>query len=624
MTSKNSEKTTKKVQSKLSFMDRFFTQNTPKVTEPTKETTQTKETTSHNDVNNKDLILFPNNTSDMEVDTTLNNTTKAVASGSGTSATNDNDNNIELEPLTTSWADTPIDTIKTSLEGKLDDEALSPEFLKDSQQEALKNQLKPASSDKGKSSETAETNTNEIDFIRVPRITRFFATIEEEKIPEKNSQERMAKLKTLFAASDGFLGVKHFCNRQQISIYFGNEYDLNKITQTNKDALPDAIFVIVNSKEIRSAEADRTVHVRDILLYAKSESIKNFFTKFGTIDRFSMTTVGPWQQAFIVYKQGTSLDRLNTNIWAVSIMDFSCRVALMTLPREHRDERDSYSMKLTGLPRGTTHLDLKDIIQETKAMSCFILRSRTSYKNLNYAFLSFESDEIALEAFNKIYKIKGNRLYWTAPHLQHCYICGDPSHKSQQCTNKKGPNKVKSQYDQLYNKFKPAQYRTRAPPPPRDQNFRYENNNSYNNARTHQKDRSNQQRFYQNQQQSRSYADTTRPRDPKNISMHEHNTSPNINRNTNTNVKNRPNEPKQNDQHISQQPHKPQNNEDRFNRIFYILTEVRKDITEVQQKTKSIQDELDNLKLMYNEVDIRLGNLESALMDEGPMNQEQG
>ena len=115
-------------------------------------------------------------------------------------------------------------------------------------------------------------------------------------------------------------------------------------------------------------------------------------------------------------------------------------------------------MKLTGLPQGTTHLDLKDIIQETKAMTFFIPRSRTSYKNLNYAFLSFESDEIALEAFNKIYKIKGNRLYWTAPHLQHCYICGDPSHKSQQYTNKKGPNKVKSQYDQLYNKYKPAQY----------------------------------------------------------------------------------------------------------------------------------------------------------------------
>src|SRR3990170_1545371 len=247
-------------------------------------------------------------------------------------------------------------------------------------------------------------------------------------------------------------------------------------------------------------------------------------------------------------------------------------------------------------------------------MTCFIPRSRTSYKNLNYAFLSFESDEIALEAFNKIYKIKGNRLYWTAPHLQHCYICGDPSHKSQQCTNKKGPNKVKSQYDQLYNKYKPAQYRARAPPPPRDHNFRYENNNPYNNARTNQKDRNNQQRFYQNQQQSRSYADTTRPRDPKNTSMHEHNTSQNNNCNPN-NTKNHSSE--------QQQTKNPQNDEEKFNRIFYILTEVRKDISEVQRKTKNLQDDIDNLRMMYNEVDVRLGNLENLMMDEEPLNPEQ-
>ena len=191
-----------------------------------------------------------------------------------------------------------------------------------------------------------------------------------------------------------------------------------------------------------------------------------------------------------------------------------------------------------------------------------------------------------------------------------------------QCTNKKGPNKVKSQYDQLYNKYKPAQYRTRAPPPPRDQNFRYENYNPYNNARTNQKDRNNQQRFYQNQQQSRSYADTTRPRDPKNTSMHEHNTSPNINRNTNTN-RTRSSEQQQNDKHQSQQNKTPQNDEEKFNRIFYILTEVRKDISEVQCKTKNLQDELDNLRMMYNEVNVRLGNLENLMIDEEPLNPEQ-
>src|SRR3990170_6697780 len=99
MTSKNSEKTTKKVQSKLSFLDMFRTQNVPKVTEQTKTTTtEPKNSTSHSDVNNKDLLLFPDTTSDMEVDTILKNTTETVASGSGTSTTNNNDNNIELPP----------------------------------------------------------------------------------------------------------------------------------------------------------------------------------------------------------------------------------------------------------------------------------------------------------------------------------------------------------------------------------------------------------------------------------------------------------------------------------------------------------------------------------------------
>jgi len=48
MTSKNSEKTTKKVQSKLSFLDMFRTPSVPKVTEQTKETTtKPKNSTSY-------------------------------------------------------------------------------------------------------------------------------------------------------------------------------------------------------------------------------------------------------------------------------------------------------------------------------------------------------------------------------------------------------------------------------------------------------------------------------------------------------------------------------------------------------------------------------------------------
>src|SRR6266511_1999158 len=340
MTSKNTENK-KKTQSKLSFYEKFFTKPTPVVTEKTEENTATKNLTSQSDVNNKDLILFKDTitTSDMEVDTTTNKQQPESEAESSTAkpiTVNVNEDPELLPTLKENWADTPMEEITKT--GNIDEEALSPEFLKDAQQEALKHQSDTTSTDKGKKGATAADDTNEIDFIRVPKITRFFATVDEDKIPGKSPQERMAKLENVFAAAKSFLGVKHFRNRKQISLYFGNEYDLNKAIQTNKDALPGATFNIVNSKKIRSAEADRTVHVRDISLYAKSETLKNFFSKFEKIDRFSMTTVGPWQQAFIVYAQGTSLEALNTDMWAVNIIDFSCRIALMNLSKEQRDE----------------------------------------------------------------------------------------------------------------------------------------------------------------------------------------------------------------------------------------------------------------------------------------------
>ena len=481
MTSKNIENK-KKVQSKLSFLDKFRYKTPTKDTEKPKDNIETKDTESQKVTDDKISTLFDKtDTSTMEVDTTNINTTEAVASGSGTTA-NENKTDtdlIELPLSNTSWGDTPMEDILQKTSGNLDDEAISPEFLKDAQQELQKNQSNSAATDKGKSKETADESTNEEAFIRVPKITRFFATVDEDKLPGKDAKERMVKLEHLLAASDGFLGVKHFRNRKQISIYFATEYDLDKAINTNKSALPDATFNRINSKEIRSAEADHTVHVRDIPLYAKSETIKNFFAKFGKIVRFSMTTVGPWQQAFIVYEKGTSLDRLNVNIWSVDIMDFSCRTALMTLPKDARDEREAFVMKLTGLPRGTTHLDLKDIIKETNARTCFIPRSRTTYKNLNYAFVAFENDDDALKAFEKIFKIKSNRLYWTIPGQQHCYVCGDPTHKTNGCTNRRTPNASKAQFNNLYERYKPAQYRTRVPPP-RDQTFNYQNDNGRN------------------------------------------------------------------------------------------------------------------------------------------------
>ena len=212
MTSNKNEKT-KQVQSKLSFYDMLFTKTTPKVTTNTQETSNTKNNTSQNEVINKNATLFKDNTttSDMEVDTTVTKQqpeTEAESSNTNNILIDVNDDPELLPSLNQNWADTTTDTFTKT--GNLNDEAISSEFLKDAQQDALQHQSDTTSSDKGKNPESAEKETNEINFIRVPKITRFFATVDEDKVPDKTFQERMAKLENIFAAADGFLGVKYF------------------------------------------------------------------------------------------------------------------------------------------------------------------------------------------------------------------------------------------------------------------------------------------------------------------------------------------------------------------------------------------------------------------------------
>src|SRR6266511_3918213 len=148
MTSKKVE-TKPKVQSKLSFYDRLFVKSVPKVTETPKENTKDKNTEKNDVVDDKNSNLVEKTeTSTMEVDTTtdINNATEVVASGSGSTTNNIDKDLIELPLNNTSWGDTPMEDILLKNSGNLDEEALSPEFVKDAQRELNKNQSDPTGS----------------------------------------------------------------------------------------------------------------------------------------------------------------------------------------------------------------------------------------------------------------------------------------------------------------------------------------------------------------------------------------------------------------------------------------------------------------------------------------------
>jgi len=94
------------------------------------------------------------------------------------------------------------------------------------------------------------------------------------------------------AQSNGFLGVHYFHYKKSYTLYYNSKYDLRKAVELLQSKFSQITIVIGNSKFDRQVEANRTTVIRDIPLFYNSETIKQYFAKFGDITRFSMTTTG--------------------------------------------------------------------------------------------------------------------------------------------------------------------------------------------------------------------------------------------------------------------------------------------------------------------------------------------
>ncbi len=115
-----------------------------------------------------------------------------------------------------------------------------------------------------------------------------------------------------------------------------------------------ASITISNSRHNYQVKADHTAIIRDIPLSYRSETIKQYFTKYSEITRFSMTTFGLWQRAYMVYKDSSTIQQLKTSLWSLNILDFSVWIHPLNLSKEDFDERETYALKLTGLPFSIT------------------------------------------------------------------------------------------------------------------------------------------------------------------------------------------------------------------------------------------------------------------------------
>src|ERR1044072_2723098 len=192
----------------------------------------------------------------------------------------------------------------------------------------------------------------------------------------------------------------------------------------------------------------------------KSDVISYFFNQYGKITKFSMNTYGKWQTAYITYEDKTSVTKFY-DTWAVMIMDFMVRVFPQNLEQQSIDDREAYSLKLAGLPPSTNHRDLFDILCEVDAKYCHIPKTY-AYRNRRFAFIGFANEDAAKKAFNSRFRLKNCNLQWVHPDTPLCQICANPNHNTKDCGQKnRKPNRSRDPLGSLYEKYKPAQYRSK-------------------------------------------------------------------------------------------------------------------------------------------------------------------
>ena len=120
-----------------------------------------------------------------------------------------------------------------------------------------------------------------------------------------------------------------------------------------------------------------------------------------------------------------------------------------------------YVLKLTGLPPGTTFIDLVDIVNAVDAKSYVIPKGLKAYQPRPFAYIAFSSESKMLKALKTSYSLVNSDLTWVTTKQKLCGICGSPSHLAKVCPKNK--TKLNKKYQTIYERYKPANYQKYLP-----------------------------------------------------------------------------------------------------------------------------------------------------------------
>jgi RNA recognition motif-containing protein len=281
-------------------------------------------------------------------------------------------------------------------------------------------------------------------------------------LPGQNDSAKINNLKQALARLESFTTVRTTTqdNQKMAVALFVSEKDAARAQQVT---LSDGQSVTMEAIPIFDPISAKSKMIRawDIPLNTTKPEISAVFAKYGEIRNISMKTIGMWQTAIIEFTNHEDFEKVSL-LWSVPLKADLIRIFPFLNTNQIREERAQHTLKLNNLPPGTRGYDLKEIIKETNAKTCYIPRMN-NYNRKRFAILSFETVE-HLEAAKDTHPELGNtQLSWHNMEEKLCAICNKSDHIAKNCeTRIKREHRIQEKtnnlkkFQHLYKRYKPS------------------------------------------------------------------------------------------------------------------------------------------------------------------------
>lgn len=302
-----------------------------------------------------------------------------------------------------------------------------------------------------KKSTPRQVDLHNCNWVTVTKAKGFPVCIPLESLPGSSDDEKKSLAYSFLTQQDKEItnfGIKKINTIQMIGASFKTIEDATAACSdpVTKDSAHPCSFVLVsnlNKDENRSFY----VAVYDVPLDIDKAIFKLHMAKYGSIKTIRFAV---FKLHYTVHITFSSYDEVFPKLgqnWSIRFNKDSFRIWPENLNKQEYQKRHNNVLKLTNLPKGTRAFDLREILEQVGAMTCYIPKkgNTDAYQQDRVAYIAFRTNNDKERVFRPVvnpstnvlappvFLLNNRALAWTHVTDKCCYECGSKYHVLRDC-----------------------------------------------------------------------------------------------------------------------------------------------------------------------------------------------